>query len=292
KEICRLQADLASLAARKFSADDFEEKWKSLPRSEREDLVLRALVKTTSVGSDMEPRRLWCPEVTLAFLAGGSGEGYLRLLTQLMPDDLEEQITEPRIIPQKGVDSLLKSISDLSAQMFRMGRMYYLSLAIWYILLAFYGIEEEATTVKSVRSSNSDSDSFFKRASTVLGEDSVKKMRKEHKAERAHLVNECWGCGKPESSESFKTCGRCRVIGRWIRYCSPECQLNDWKTGPHPHKKICGKPLTEDMLRTTSEGGPAKNEIVPAPVSSFKRSPALLQQAMHLQHHPFPDYMV
>ena len=46
------------------------------------------------------------------------------------------------------------------------------------------------------------------------------------------ISNNCWHCGaKPGQSQKFRKCSRCFEV----RYCSEECQKNDWCA----HKKIC-----------------------------------------------------
>lgn len=52
------------------------------------------------------------------------------------------------------------------------------------------------------------------------------------------ISNNCWHCGaKPKHSQKFQKCSGCFEV----RYCSQECQKNDWCA----HKKICKnrKPL-------------------------------------------------
>ena len=41
------------------------------------------------------------------------------------------------------------------------------------------------------------------------------------------IANVCWGCG--EEKENLKTCNDCKAA----KYCTKECQLEDWKTGCH-----------------------------------------------------------
>lgn len=46
------------------------------------------------------------------------------------------------------------------------------------------------------------------------------------------LSNKCWHCGaNPGKFENFRKCTGCFEV----RYCSKECQKNDWCA----HKKIC-----------------------------------------------------
>jgi len=48
------------------------------------------------------------------------------------------------------------------------------------------------------------------------------------------ISNICWHCGaKPKYNQKFKKCSACLEV----RYCSEECQRNDWCA----HKKVCKK---------------------------------------------------
>lgn len=50
--------------------------------------------------------------------------------------------------------------------------------------------------------------------------------------EKAHLQSTCSWCFTTPESSTLKGCGGCKVV----RYCSPECQKNDWQA---IHKKEC-----------------------------------------------------
>lgn len=136
KEICNLQRDLSSQASVRFATDDFEQKWKGLPLEKREEYALEGIWRTALI-KDMEGRRIWCPEITLENLASRDGGGYLKLLAQLMPSELNNRPSEPVMVPNSRVEELLKGSPSEAAHMVRLGRCYFLTLSVWYIFLAF-----------------------------------------------------------------------------------------------------------------------------------------------------------
>jgi len=117
------------------------------------------------------------------------------------------------------------------------------------------------------------------------------------KARCEKLSDRCWKCEKHAAQslprQDLKMCGACAAIGRTIRYCSRECQVDDWKKGSTSHcahKLICGKPLSDysslDVLLTA--------EVivkVPLPDRGFKRSPALLHLISFLERPDTIDYV-
>lgn len=68
REICKLQTDLCDYASQQFATDNFEQKWKALPKQKRDELVLGAICRTSVASPDMEERRKWCPDVTVKAL--------------------------------------------------------------------------------------------------------------------------------------------------------------------------------------------------------------------------------
>ncbi|KAJ7271050.1 hypothetical protein C8J57DRAFT_1180102 [Mycena rebaudengoi] len=299
KEVCRLQTDIALFASRQFSVDDFERKWMELGEKRRKELALSAMTKLASIGPDIEPRRVWCPETTLQFLGGDGGRGFLDLLTKTIPDDLGQPIKEPIFIPNKALDALLRPVAAAPARRVLMDRAYYLSLVLWRVLLDFYELDEEYVLNKSARTPRGELKAL---RSIVEDKKWYAEVSQERDAGRSKKVNTCWGCGISElalgAEKKLLECSGCRPMpGRRVRYCSRECQRDDWKNGiPVPHKTICGKPFVDTGSATAapkSAGGPVvvPEGLIPKSNPSFKRRPALLLQLMHLQRHPFPDYV-
>ena len=91
---------------------------------------------------------------------------------------------------------------------------------------------------------------------------------------------------------------RCAELGS----ARSTCQAYDWKSGfPHPHRLVCGKPLTEDtmdIVDVESEVARVAEEAalsaagIPPPDPSYTRSPALLHQLRLLTFHPEFHYWV
>ena len=87
------------------------------------------------------------------------------------------------------------------------------------------------------------------------------------------------------------------LIGR-----SSACQVAEWQHGiPRPHKEMCGRPLTEDMLRPSTRNANANRdeatedqELPPFPDSdvTFTRSPTLVRQIEVLHKNEDCDYVV
>ncbi|KAK7461306.1 hypothetical protein VKT23_008485 [Stygiomarasmius scandens] len=93
--------------------------------------------------------------------------------------------------------------------------------------------------------------------------------------------------------ETLLACQKCREMGRYVYYCSRDCQVNDWKRGILPHKTICGSTsaLADSVLGTNSPS-PAEDTKWGAPGPGFTRSLALLYQLKVLDKRPNYDYML
>lgn len=148
--VCSLQFDLASAVARRSLEENFDEKWKALSAGQRQDFILQGLVRTMSLG-DMAIRREWCPESTLRSLNAQGGEGYLRLLSQLKPENLDAPAIEPILIPHEVADRVMtpsaKKLQEpgikTMLRSYKVSRSYCLSSLVWNIFLAYVGIRLE-----------------------------------------------------------------------------------------------------------------------------------------------------
>ncbi|KDR68267.1 hypothetical protein GALMADRAFT_146498 [Galerina marginata CBS 339.88] len=297
-EMCKLQGDLVRLALERMNSDNFEQRWKESTQERREDFVLEGLYKACCV-PEMERQRGWCPEMTVWNLAGNGGQSYIDLLMKFVPNNMGVKITEPTLISHPGLDAYYKKAEGATPPEIQKYRAYFIILTLWYILLAFYGENEEWTAYKPLRESNSES-----RVATVeiLGDNWERKLRSiKRELKDDHIkfgaVTICWTCGKDASKlgpgQQLKVCARCKPIGRTIFYCSSECQKHDWKHGnPRPHKNICGRPESEipDEVKAPSN---ENNKRIPLPVPGFKRSPALLHQiSLQMKAEPPVDYFL
>ena len=140
-EVCQLQHDLCEYAVRHITDDDFAVQWKTLPQTRREELVLDALFQASCAEPNVENYRQWCPEMTMAYLASNDGRGLLSLLLGILPEDLEETFVEPIVVDHAGVDQLLKNKKfRASATRYRKHRTYFISMVLFYVILAFVRI--------------------------------------------------------------------------------------------------------------------------------------------------------
>lgn len=155
RSLCKLQFDLASEAARRSLEESFDEGWKALSPLQRQDFVLEGLVRTMSL-PDMEERRKWCPESTLKNLNAQGGEGYLRLLSQLKPENLDAPAVEPILIPHEVADRVMTPSAEKQQEpgiktmlrSYKISRTYCLTTLVWNIFLAYVGFGFELFELK------------------------------------------------------------------------------------------------------------------------------------------------
>lgn len=141
RELCILQKDLSSFAVQKLAMDDLENKWYGMQQKDRENFILDGIWRAAHVGPDSERQREWCPEITIENLSSLTGQvGFIRLLKMLMPNDLDDELTEPIMVPHPVIDKLLPSSGDTTSFDFtniRLNRCYFMTMTAWQILLSF-----------------------------------------------------------------------------------------------------------------------------------------------------------
>lgn len=242
--ICALQKDLMTIALMLLAEEDFENRWLGLTGEQRREFVMEGIYRTMRI-PDMEDRRQWCPDSTLAHLTSDNGKTYLNMLKGLLPEDLHTPLTEPTQIPHPVIDRFFSlSASDLNKpgmktmiRMHRQSRIYCLSAILWNILLAcvraFYllfsfpcaltksffaylqeGKDEPQITVKPPRQGRRERDMSPERA--------------EHARLYRKLMQDvpyvCSRCEKNEKQlapgKKLMSCTKCRKIDRRVLYCS------------------------------------------------------------------------
>ncbi|KAK0493290.1 hypothetical protein EDD18DRAFT_415803 [Armillaria luteobubalina] len=308
KEMCLLQRDLAQATVAGLSNDNLEERWRSLSQQRREELVLEGLYVTACVPNGMEGWRLWCPEMTVATLSGTNDRGFIHLLKMLLPDDqVKETLSTPLLLENPAFEELVKTNDIVFTEIFdgyRLKRSYFITMAVWNILNAFYGNREDIQVAKPLyRDSSRPIKDGLRLAKKFFKDEGrlpqfVKDMRDYDRQAENHQ-NLCFHCSRREDiserGERFQICSKCKTVDRVVRYCSVECQRKDWKHGfPRPHKAICGKVAFDEekpykgILETTDtelESG------IPPPDPSFKRSPELLHQISFITKPTPCDYI-
>ncbi|KAK0455235.1 uncharacterized protein EV420DRAFT_589446 [Desarmillaria tabescens] len=311
KEICILQRDLAEAAVTGLSNDNLEERWRSLSQQRREELVLEGLYVTSCVPNGMETWRTWCPEMTVATLSGTNDRDFIHLLKMLLPvDRVKETLGTPLLVPNPAFEELMMTDDAMLRRMvdrYRLYRSYFITMAVWSILNAFYGNREQMQAAKPLyRDKSETTKAFLRQAKEIykaegkLPEFSESQKDYDRRKETENWENLCWHCNRKEADasaggERFQICSRCKTVGRVVRYCSVECQKKDWKQGfPRPHKAICGKDVFEEDK--TDESIPETKDTesetgIPPSDPCFKRSPDLLHQISFITKPTPCDYV-
>lgn len=141
------------------------------------------------------------------------------------------------------------------------------------------------------------------------GPEEAARMMRKYKEVFKNTHHSCWNCQKTEmGGTKFPACSICRQkTHRYIRYCSKyadsihicscstflidisirECQRADWKE----HRQICGK-VIDPEIGVPKPAQIDDDELIPPPIPSFRRSPALLHQISDLKTFPAADYNV
>ncbi|KAF8888829.1 hypothetical protein BD779DRAFT_1672150 [Infundibulicybe gibba] len=297
RDICSLQTDLYNIAVQHIASEGFEDEWMKTTQARKEELVLEGLYQVSGIAPDMEGFRKWCPEATIAYLAGNGGRNFLDLLKKHIPENIGVELTKPIYIPNASVDRLIDSQpqSRATAAMVRLHRSYFLTMVLWRMILAFYGNDESYILTKTPRQSHQAVETFR----GLVDKDDIREIRRLDKLESKGVVNICWNCGKDPArlgpGKELKACVKCKEIRRIIRYCSRECQREDWKNGkPVPHKAICGKPMMDVDPPEEKEtvGADSNDDRIPPPDPGFRRSIALSYQITLLQSMPQCDYVL
>jgi hypothetical protein len=147
REVVKLQDDLCTSALRGWGGDDFQNKWKSLPQQRREDIIIEGIYRASCAGP-LEKYRGLCPEITLRALSANNGQKYLDLVKTFLEESsasIGASQTEAIYIKNPAVDptfALSEHEARLpGARMFirehRLYRMYFMTMSIWNIFLAF-----------------------------------------------------------------------------------------------------------------------------------------------------------
>lgn len=138
-KVCQLQQDLCEYAVRHLTNDKFAEKWKGHPREQRDEVLLEALFQACAV-ENLESHRVWCPEMTIAYLGGNGGRGLLGLLLESLPEDIEQAFLEPKFVSHPEVDHLLQYKQfSASAARIKLQRAHFMTTVLLHTLLSFVG---------------------------------------------------------------------------------------------------------------------------------------------------------
>ncbi|KAK7447114.1 hypothetical protein VKT23_013749 [Stygiomarasmius scandens] len=273
-----LQRDLSKKVAHRFALHDFENRWQKLDPKEREKWILEGIVRACDANVIDEHWRRFCPEMTVARMNYQSGKGYLDILAHLVGKD--DQIPEEiRTVPNPVWDLMNSSQSKTlnpGQRVFGETELYVHSK-----LKDTCGNSEQVQTA-------------FKKVGPWMAQ-GLKECEKERRDYNRKASRMCTWCGRgPQLGvTNVLACQKCKDMGRYVYYCSKECQVMDWKQGKPPHKAICGntEALAASCLGNLPSSGESENKWG-TPEPGFTRSPHLLYQLEILTGNPHYDYLL
>lgn len=192
---------------------------------------------------DMASRREWCPESTLRSLNAQGGEGYLRLLSQLKPENLDAPAVEPILIPHEVADRVMmpseKKLQEPGIKTvlrsYKVSRSYCLSSLVWNIFLAYVGVGLAVSinvSYSMILQLGLEEKQYVARPPGLKRDAPVAKEHRaffeesarRHNAFRRNLRYACANCEKTADTlppgTVFQACSKCRAIGRKVLYCS------------------------------------------------------------------------
>ncbi|KAK7463072.1 hypothetical protein VKT23_007658 [Stygiomarasmius scandens] len=314
-QICILQRDLSKKVSQRYAEDDFVHKWtqKCTPK-ERENWILEGLVRTCESSPDLEDHRRYCPEITMARLNNHSGKGFLNLLEKLTLQDIEKVPDDVKMVPNPIWEAMNSEGQNtrpgrrMLQRVNNIQRTAFLTYFVWNTLLAFYGEREEYGLIKTGKNSHSPDVKESIRNDEKFSKH-FKQVRKEDSANRQNAERGCASCGLSAERAGVPTllaCQKCKAMGRYVYYCTRDCQVKDWKSGHPPHKSICGNKaaladavLGSPSALSTGQKGTSKGNVNSEegrdwgePQPGYIRSPALLHQLKHLDENRQLDYVL
>ncbi|ORY89490.1 hypothetical protein BCR35DRAFT_329415 [Leucosporidium creatinivorum] len=241
------------------TAKDFEQRyaepWRRKPKAEREEIVLQVLEhvhRGRAAGPARgESMRMLAPEITLEQLAGGKGEGLLKLANSLVVEGWTQERQWSVFVRNKAFerkclfnfdqDTLLPASKALRAfqEEQRLTRHSYL---FEVVLDLFRVIEGKKLVEQGAINYNPREYSATNNPASVANEGRLPELRKNEA-----VFESCTGCPKTASHlapKKFLYCSKCLSAGRHVPWCSSECMKANFKLGVK-HKDTCGQTLKD-----------------------------------------------
>ncbi|ORY88139.1 hypothetical protein BCR35DRAFT_330344 [Leucosporidium creatinivorum] len=236
---------------------DFEARyarpWEEASVERREEIVLEALEHHAATMGDEV--RILVPELVLNDLTEGDGSGLFRLIDKnLVSADTEEFaiVSHPQLdrlygftrsadddqIPlSRAMRAFMEEVLLLRHSMLLGVLSDILRLLIGKELSPCGIIGNTAREMADLR----NCPGFVADSATPSTKDFAELTLTNLVEETCHA----FGCRKTETEEGGRLmyCSACQSVGRWVPYCSVECQKSDRKLGDH--KTTCGKRLSE-----------------------------------------------
>jgi len=144
-QLCVLQRDLTSKAAKRYAEENFEEVWtQTCSVEERRKWILEGLVRTCEATVEFEPWRQWAPETALDVLQANSGRGFLNLLQAILLPDPGKIPDDYRRIPNAAVEQRMGLSHSMDGNkplvmplLLSIQRTLFITTFCWNVILAF-----------------------------------------------------------------------------------------------------------------------------------------------------------
>lgn len=221
KSLVSIQTRLSDGVAYFRDYHQFDSQWLLSSAQHREQVMLQGLLKTSSVTPDMEERRTYCPEITMANLQRDGGKGFLDLLTTICP--IGRRAPLPVLIKSQQFETQWKIGAPVAEscrvqrqllhQTLVLARNVFLTVFLLQTVWKFHGIEQ-----KSSISRHGIADSVRSLAGQGRAAEAIR-----HEMVEAHKVANysCADCRTERPNvRDFLLCSKCKAIGRKVHYCN------------------------------------------------------------------------
>ena len=247
-----MQGTLTEKALSGFVRDHLERRWQAIDATSREEHLLEGLARTCAQPKGADQHRLMCPELSLANMQEGDGQGFLDLLKSYILDDYFTRPQKPFFLPNIHYDysqvdeTRLSEDEKIFREYLSVDRNMFISECstgryipvvvlnqisarfLMNTLDSFYGLEpSKLNTSKSPTHHRGLSDQqktllgyVFGRSAVKAVKTSMRNLRKELESDSAYRCENCRK-SEQESERKFSACAPCRTtVNRRVLYCS------------------------------------------------------------------------
>lgn len=244
-----MQGMLTARALDAFVRDHLELRWRATDGTLREKHLLEGLARTCAQPKGTEHERILCPELTLANMQEGDGQGFLDLLKSYILDDYFTGNQKPIFLPNSRYrvdETRLSETEKMLREKLYVDRNIFISeswthqqifVIVLNVILArflintmdsFYDltpftISPRKSTTRHGGLSNQQKillGHFFGRSAVKAVKTSMRNFRRELESESAYRCENCGKSGQ-ESGRKFLECVSCRsTVDRRVLYCS------------------------------------------------------------------------
>ncbi|KAJ7708509.1 hypothetical protein B0H16DRAFT_1632591 [Mycena metata] len=273
----------------------FDEKWLRANPAVREKHVLVGLTTSCAAAHNLHHARRLCPRELNVPRLTKDGKFLIDLLKSVVPEDLTAPPTQVKHFAHLDWDALRKyhdkanpkDADKLCHQEMLMLRTKLICHVLESTFRSFLGLEVNNIKLSKVHAIEKKLKSPENYRTFVPPGAQLSRTGCHSKTCR----NGMYRAVDIPKEQKFLRCGPCwKTLLREVKYCSRECQKEDWKPN---HKAICGKPLDFDTMAkiATPATSPPSSVVGPA-VAGFTRSTALSYLISQLCLRPEADYLI